>query len=71
MIHIDRWLQKEKIHAHMIMQVHDELVFEVAEKELDTITKEIQKYMTDVAQLKVSLVVTIGIGNNWDEASDH
>lgn len=69
MISIDNWLQTEKIDANMVMQVHDELVFEVAEKDSQRIAEEIRKHMTTVVQLNVPLVVSIGIGNNWDEAS--
>lgn len=71
MIKIDRWLQEEKIDARMIMQVHDELVFEAAEKDLEAITAAIRHYMTEGIPLKVPLLVTLGVGNNWNEASDH
>ena len=52
----------------MIMQVHDELVFEVAEKEVAAAKEQIRRCMIEVAQLAVPLVVDIGIGANWDEA---
>ncbi|MCW8853073.1 MAG: DNA polymerase I [Gammaproteobacteria bacterium] len=54
--------------ARMIMQVHDELVFEVAEKDLKQLTALVKKEMEAAAQLKVPLVVDIGVGDNWDEA---
>ena len=52
----------------MIMQVHDELVFEVAEKDLEAVKAPINERMCNAADLKVSLVVDIGTGSNWDEA---
>jgi DNA polymerase I len=55
----------------MIMQVHDELVFEIAEEELDSVTAQIRHLMTSVVKLKVPILVSIGVGNNWDEASEH
>ncbi len=70
MISLDDWLQKNnKIDAKMIMQVHDELVFEVAEPFVDTLLETIRNHMMNAAQLKVPLMVDIGVGNNWDEAS--
>jgi DNA polymerase-1 len=68
MIDIDQELLTGKYDARMIMQVHDELVFEVAESQLDKLTKMIQQKMSDAAELKVPLVVDVGIGDNWDEA---
>ncbi len=68
MIHIDDWLIAEQVGASMIMQVHDELVFEVAEDEVDAIKDKISALMTSAAQLQVDLEVDIGVGKNWDEA---
>ncbi|MBK2126216.1 DNA polymerase I [Fangia hongkongensis] len=68
MILIDDWITKGKIPANMIMQVHDELVFEVKESELDNINNELKKWMESAALLKVPLIVDIGVGNNWEEA---
>lgn len=68
MINIDNWLEQSKIDAKMIMQVHDELVFEVKTEELDSFTKEIDQRMSKNDRLNVPLVVDIGHGNNWDEA---
>ena len=55
----------------MLLQVHDELVFEIAEKEVDSAMSAIQAHMTDVVKLKIPLQVSIGVGKNWDEASAH
>ncbi|MBV9576738.1 MAG: DNA polymerase I [Gammaproteobacteria bacterium] len=71
MIQIDRWLIAEKVPAKMIMQVHDELVFEAEESALSAITTKIQHHMSQVVQLRVPLLVSIGIGDNWDKASEH
>lgn len=71
MIRIDCWLRDEKIPAKMIMQVHDELVFEVAEAHLETVAKAVQQHMSDVVSLKVPLLVSVGTGDNWDKASEH
>ena len=68
MISTDQWLFKEKPDAKMIMQVHDELVFEVAEDQLENCSNAIRKLMCSAIELNVPLLVDIGIGNNWDEA---
>jgi DNA polymerase I len=68
MITTDQWLEKEQADALMIMQVHDELVFEVAEGKLTEYTNTIRSLMCDAAELNVPLIVDIGVGNNWDEA---
>ena len=52
----------------MIMQVHDELVFEVPNKEVDIFIKEIPQIMENVAKLDIPLTVEINAGKNWDEA---
>ncbi len=71
MIAIDHWLQKNSINAKMIMQVHDELVFEVAEAEAEILMDKVRSCMMDAATLKVPLLVSIGLGDNWDAASGH
>lgn len=71
MIRIDRWLREEKVDAKMIMQVHDELVFEVEETKAQAISEEIRRYMSEIVSLRVPLLVSVGIGDNWDQASDH
>ncbi len=68
MIAADQWLYKEIPDAKMIMQVHDELVFEVAQDQVDDCAANIRTIMCSAAQLNVPLIVDIGIGNNWDEA---
>ena len=68
MISADQWLLEEKPDARMIMQVHDELVFEAAEDQLDHFTAIIRTIMCSAADLNVPLIVDIGVGSNWDEA---
>jgi DNA polymerase-1 len=52
----------------MIMQVHDELVFEVPEEELEWVKREVPALMAGVASLSVPLLAEVGVGLNWDEA---
>ncbi|MCK5813043.1 MAG: DNA polymerase I [Cocleimonas sp.] len=72
MISVNDWLREEywqqEPATKMIMQVHDELVFEVPEDDLERIEKEIVARMTHAAKLNVPLVVDTGVGINWDEA---
>jgi DNA polymerase I len=74
MIATHQWLEKENADTHsgtsalMIMQVHDELVFEIAEDKLTDYSTVIRALMCDAAKLLVPLIVDIGVGNNWDEA---
>jgi len=68
MLRCDAWLRESKVDARMIMQVHDELVFEVATEAVETAKAAIDRCMKEAAQLAVPLVVDIGVGANWDEA---
>jgi DNA polymerase-1 len=68
MIDVDAWLQSADADARMIMQVHDELVFEVAERDLDSVRDHVCRLMAAAADLRVPLIVDTGIGANWDEA---
>jgi DNA polymerase I len=68
MLAVDRWIRESGLPLVMIMQVHDELVFEVRADSLEKAKTGIQMHMTDVAQLAVPLVVDVGVGENWDEA---
>jgi DNA polymerase I len=68
MLSTDQWLFSEKPDAKMIMQVHDELVFEIADDQLEQCTAKIRTLMCSAADLKVPLIVDIGRGLNWDEA---
>jgi DNA polymerase-1 len=68
MIKVQNVLDDEKRATKMIMQVHDELVFEVPEAEVEWVRTEIPRLMASVAELKVPLLAEIGIGPNWDKA---
>ncbi len=68
MIDIDMWLESERIDARMLLQVHDELVFEVNENDLQLLCDGVRFRMISAAALDVPLVVDVGIGDNWDEA---
>lgn len=68
MIAVDHWLQTEKPEADMLMQVHDELVFEVKESELEKVQAKVQELMEQSMKLDVPLKVEVGVGFNWDEA---
>jgi DNA polymerase I len=68
MIAIDKWIINEKPEVKMLLQVHDELVFEIPVSEIDAASKKIKHLMQDVAELAVPILVHIGIGDNWDEA---
>jgi len=68
MIHIHQWLKSEKLKSKMIMQVHDELVFDVYLPEYDLISVKIKELMENAFQMEVPLVVEVGKGENWLEA---
>jgi len=68
MIQVDEWLTSSGADARVIMQVHDELVFEVIEPECAEIAREVQRIMESAASLSVPLKVDFGFGANWDEA---
>jgi len=69
MIAVDQWLTSRKdLKTKMIMQVHDELVFEVPNNEIEILQKELPILMEGVAKLDIPLIVDIGVGLNWDAA---
>jgi len=68
MLSVDDWLQNSSVKAHMIMQVHDELVLEVATPEVEAVAGELSRLMSAAANLSIPLVVDTGVGDNWDEA---
>jgi DNA polymerase I len=68
MIAVENWLEKEQLKTKLLLQVHDELVLDVPFDELDLVQAKLPDLMCNVAQLKVPLVVSIGIGDNWEEA---
>ena len=68
MLAVDRWIRESGVDVRMIMQVHDELVFEVKQNVVDAAREHIRQAMSEVASLSVPLVVDVGVGDNWDEA---
>ncbi|WP_299731668.1 DNA polymerase I [uncultured Endozoicomonas sp.] len=68
MICVDQWLASSGLDARVIMQVHDELVLEVEEEQLNTVVEGIKAQMASAAELSVPLLVEVGVGDNWDEA---
>jgi len=68
MIDVDAWLQTSGAPARLIMQVHDELVLEVADEAVGTLVQQLRQHMAHAAELAVPLKVDVGIGRNWDEA---
>jgi DNA polymerase-1 len=68
MIAVQNWLEQESRQSRLIMQVHDELVLEVPQSELDLVKEMLPRLMCGVAELKVPLLVELGEGKNWDEA---
>jgi DNA polymerase-1 len=68
MIEVDVWLQTSRIQARLIMQVHDELVLEVADAAVPEVVGQLRAHMARAATLAVPLKIDVGIGRNWDEA---
>jgi DNA polymerase-1 len=68
MIAVHGWLVRERLGTRLIMQVHDELVFEVPSAELELVREHVPALMSGVAQLKVPLLAEVGVGENWDQA---
>ncbi|MGC3948383.1 MAG: DNA polymerase I [Chryseolinea sp.] len=68
MVNIHRWFAKEKLKSRMIMQVHDELVFDIHKDELDIVKPNVIKLMKHAVNLEVPMEVEVGVGKNWLEA---
>jgi DNA polymerase-1 len=68
MIAVQSWIEQNKLETSMLLQVHDELVLEVPQHELELVKEHLPQLMTNVAQLKVPLLVEVGVGLNWEEA---
>lgn len=68
MIDIANWLEQDDIDAKMVLQVHDELVFEVKEGDVELLADGVKFRMATAASLDVPLIVDVGVGDNWDEA---
>ena len=68
MVAVQNFLEQRKLRTMLIMQVHDELVLEVPENELEEVTARLRELMQSVAKLDVPLLVDVGVGDNWDQA---
>jgi DNA polymerase I len=68
MIAVQHWLESSQLKSRLVLQVHDELVLEVPDDELNEIRTHLPRLMTQVADLKVPLIVEVGIGENWEAA---
>ena len=68
MIAVQSWIESQGLETRLIMQVHDELVLEVPDAELEAVTNALPKLMSGVAELSVPLIVDVGVGPNWDKA---
>ena len=68
MIAVQNWLETDKLQSRMIMQVHDELVLEVPQAELELVKQKLPELMANVAKLDVPLLAEVGVGGNWEEA---
>lgn len=68
MIKIHNWMKKEKLKSKMIMQVHDELVFDVHTSETSLLTEKVNEYMKSAIELDVPMEIGLGTGKNWLEA---
>jgi DNA polymerase I len=68
MIEVQQWLDRERLGARLILQVHDELVLETPLAQLEEVKSSLKRLMAGVAQLRVPLVVDIGSGPNWEQA---
>ena len=68
MIAVQAAIDREQRATRMVMQVHDELVFEVPEAELDWVREAVPRLMAGVVELSVPLLAEVGVGDNWDQA---
>jgi DNA polymerase-1 len=68
MVAVQQTIDAQGRATKVIMQVHDELVFEVPEAEVDWVRSEVPRIMAEVAQLKVPLLAEVGVGPNWEQA---
>jgi DNA polymerase-1 len=68
MLHTQNWLISERVDAKLLMQVHDELVFEVAETAVESAITKISELMIMAANLRVPLKVDVNVGSNWDKS---
>ena len=68
MIAVQDWIERENLGARLVMQVHDELVLEVPDAEVERLKTDLPARMAGVAQLSVPLLAEVGVGENWEQA---
>jgi DNA polymerase-1 len=68
MLSVDKWIESDAPDVRMIMQVHDELIFEIPQDQVESASESIRNLMNNIAKLRVPLLVDVGVGKNWDEA---
>ena len=68
MVAVQKWLQETGARSRLILQVHDELILEVPEEEVETVREALPRLMSGVAELKVPLVAEVGVADNWEAA---
>lgn len=68
MIAVDAWLRERKLGARLVLQVHDELILEVPEAEVELVKAEVPKLMREAAELEVPLIAEVGSGDSWEAA---
>ena len=68
MIAVQAWLKENKLKSLLVLQVHDELVLEVPESELEMVKEALPTLMQNVAQLSVPLIAEVGYGDSWESA---
>ena len=68
MIAVDAWLRERKLGARLVLQVHDELILEVPEAEVELVKTEVPKLMREAAELEVPLIAEVGSGDSWEAA---
>ena len=68
MISLDRWLKKQNLKSRLILQVHDELILEVPEDELELVKENVAAIMQSAASLSVPLLAEVGVADNWEAA---
>src|SRR5690606_5741949 len=68
MVAVDDWLRTEGMQAKLVMQVHDELVLDVPNDEVEAVAATLPNLMSSVAQLSVPLLAEVGVGANWEQA---
>jgi DNA polymerase-1 len=68
MVAVQKWIHNQRLRTLMVMQVHDELVLDVPQEEIELVKANLPRLMCEVASLRVPLVAEVGVGPNWEQA---